>query len=208
MKKPTKGELITLLIMLLFALCLFCIGYFLDAMLYLCIVLIIINIINQPLDKKELKYHAPAVGNIHGYLMCNVITLLKILTGVLVMKITSETLPQVQAVLLGAVLIIFSCFNFSKIFYGEKLNFGKEKRESKYIDVQEYIMHNPLCPKLLEYENWLKENNNTHYLVLKYRFRDNHTFEKIKKLLKLTDTARVTDILDTVTQNLRFHCKF
>lgn len=70
-------------------------------------------------------------------------------------------------------------------------------RTSKYQDIIEFVKYNAFNEKLIKFENALKEQDNLSYLIYKYRFKDNLTFEQISERLDL-DNPRISEIQDNV----------
>ena len=76
---------------------------------------------------------------------------------------------------------------------------------SKYLDVQEFIKYNELDTRLLEFEEKIKERDNVEYLIYKYKFRDNKTFNEMSALLDM-DNPRIVEHLDKIAFALRLYC--
>ncbi len=70
-------------------------------------------------------------------------------------------------------------------------------KTSKYQDIIEFVKFNAFDEKLIKFENALKEQDNLSYLIYKYRFKDNLTFEQISERLDL-DNPRISEIQDNV----------
>lgn len=70
-------------------------------------------------------------------------------------------------------------------------------KTSKYQDIIEFVKFNAFNEKLIKFENALKEQDNLSYLIYKYRFKDNLTFEQISERLDL-DNPRISEIQDNV----------
>lgn len=70
-------------------------------------------------------------------------------------------------------------------------------KTSKYQDIIEFVKYNAFNEKLIKFENALKEQDNLSYLIYKYRFKDNLTFEQISERLDL-DNPRISEIQDNV----------
>lgn len=77
---------------------------------------------------------------------------------------------------------------------------------SKYSDIAEFIKYNSLDDRLLEFETKLKNIDPVEYLVYKYRFKDNKTFNEISKLLDI-DTPRIAEKLDKIAFAIRLYCR-
>lgn len=76
---------------------------------------------------------------------------------------------------------------------------------SKYSDIDEYIKYNAYEDKLLEFENKIKEQNNLDYLIYKYRFKENLTFEEISTKLDI-HTSRISEKIERIAFALRLYC--
>ena len=75
-------------------------------------------------------------------------------------------------------------------------------KSSKYQDLIDFVKYNKFNERLIKFENTLKEQDNLSYLIYKYRFKDNLTFEQISKRLDL-DNPRISEIQDNVAFALR-----
>ena len=78
-------------------------------------------------------------------------------------------------------------------------------KSTKYTDVEEYIKYHSLDDKLIEFENKIKSQDTLDYLVYKYRFKENLTFEEISNKLDI-QTNRITEKLDRIAFALRLYC--
>lgn len=76
---------------------------------------------------------------------------------------------------------------------------------SKYQDVIEFVKYNEFDDKLLEFEQKLKNKGNLEYLIYKYKFKDNKTFNEMCKLLDLSN-PRIVEHLDKIAFALRMYC--
>lgn len=68
-------------------------------------------------------------------------------------------------------------------------------KASKYQDIIEFINDNP--EKMLDFEERLQKYDNLDYLIYKYRFKENLSFDKITKLLDI-DSPRIAEKQDKV----------
>ena len=78
-------------------------------------------------------------------------------------------------------------------------------KESKYSDIDEYIKYNEYDNKLIEFEKKVKEKADLDFLIYKYRFKENLTFEEIGDRLDIP-TNRITEKLDRIAFTLRLYC--
>lgn len=78
-------------------------------------------------------------------------------------------------------------------------------KNTKYADIDEFIKYQALDDKLIEFEKKIKEQDNLDYLIYKYRFKENLTFEEIGDRLDIP-TNRITEKLDRITFALRLYC--
>lgn len=76
---------------------------------------------------------------------------------------------------------------------------------SKYNDIMEFIKCNQYNTELIEFENMLEHISSTEYLVYKYRFKENKTFNEISNLLDM-DNPRIVERLDRVALAIRIYC--
>ena len=73
-------------------------------------------------------------------------------------------------------------------------------KSSKYQDIIDFVRYNP--DKLTDFEDRLQKQDNLDYLIYKYRFKENLTFDKISKLLDL-DTPRISEKQDKIALAIR-----
>ena len=78
-------------------------------------------------------------------------------------------------------------------------------RNTKYADVDEYIKYNLLDDKLIEFEKKIQEQDKLDYLIYKYRFKDNLTFEQIADKLDI-GTPRVSEKIEKIAFAIRLYC--
>ena len=76
---------------------------------------------------------------------------------------------------------------------------------SKYQDIIEYVKYHELDDKLLEFEHKIRERNNLEYLIYKYRFKDEKTFNEMSELLDM-DNPRIVEQLDKIAFAIRLYC--
>ena len=75
---------------------------------------------------------------------------------------------------------------------------------SKYQDILDFVKYNP--EKLIDFEERLFNQNNLDYMIYKYRFKENMTFNKISELLDI-DTPRISEIQDKIALAIRMTYK-
>jgi len=80
------------------------------------------------------------------------------------------------------------------------------KNVSKYQDVMDFIKYNEFSDELISFENKLKNADNLTYMLYKYKFKENRTFEEISQLLDI-ETNRITEKLDKIDFAIRIYCK-
>lgn len=78
-------------------------------------------------------------------------------------------------------------------------------KETKYSDIEEYVKYNSMSNDLIEFENKLKEKDNLSYLLYKYRFKDNMTFNEINEKLGL-ENPRIVEKLENIAFTIRLYC--
>lgn len=76
---------------------------------------------------------------------------------------------------------------------------------SKYQDVINFIKYNELDDKLIEFENKIKNRNNLEYLIYKYRFKEDKTFDEMSDILDIKG-PRLVEYLDKISFALRLYC--
>ncbi len=78
-------------------------------------------------------------------------------------------------------------------------------KNSNYSDIDEFIKFNEFDDRLIEFENKLKERDNILYLLYKYRFKENYTFNEIYEKTGL-ENPRIAEKLDKIAFSLRIYC--
>ena len=78
-------------------------------------------------------------------------------------------------------------------------------KSTKYADVDEYIKYHLLDDKLIELEKKIQEQDKLDYLIYKYRFKDNLTFEEISAKLDI-GTPRVSEKIEKIAFAIRLYC--
>jgi hypothetical protein len=78
-------------------------------------------------------------------------------------------------------------------------------KATKYADVDEYIKYHLLDDKLIEFEKKIQEQDKLDYLIYKYRFKDNLTFEQISDKLDI-GTPRVSEKIEKIAFAIRLYC--
>lgn len=76
---------------------------------------------------------------------------------------------------------------------------------SKYEDIAEYVKLHPLETKILEFEQKLKEKNDIQYLIYKYRFKENLSFQQIEERLDIS-TQRISEEISSIALAIRVYC--
>lgn len=76
---------------------------------------------------------------------------------------------------------------------------------SKYEDVADFVRLHPLDSNLIEFEQKLKSKNDVQYLIYKYRFRENLTFQQIEERLDIS-TQRISEELSSISLAIRVYC--
>lgn len=77
---------------------------------------------------------------------------------------------------------------------------------SKYQDVIEYVKYNSLDDKLLEFEDKIRNRDKLEYLIYKYKFKENKTFNEMSELLDNMSNPRIVEHLDKISFALRLYC--
>lgn len=78
-------------------------------------------------------------------------------------------------------------------------------KNTKYADVDEYIKYHSLDDKLIEFENKIQSQDKLDYLIYKYRFKDNLTFEEIYDKLGIP-TPRISEKIEKIAFAIRLYC--
>lgn len=79
---------------------------------------------------------------------------------------------------------------------------NSQNKVSKYADIEEYVKFNEYNPKLVKFEEKLKEQDTKLFLIYKYRFKDKMTFRQISEKTYL-ETNRITEELDKIALSIR-----
>ena len=82
----------------------------------------------------------------------------------------------------------------------------KPSNSSKYVKLDEYIKFNSLNKDLLEVEQNLKTYDSKLYMIYLRRFRENKTFEEIRKEFDI-DNPRINEAIDKVYTLMTFNLK-
>ena len=77
---------------------------------------------------------------------------------------------------------------------------------SKYQDIIEYVKYNSLDDKLLEFEDKIRKRDKLEYLIYKYKFKENMTFNEMSELLDDMPNPRIVEHLDKIAFALRLYC--
>jgi len=77
---------------------------------------------------------------------------------------------------------------------------------TKYSDIIDYIKYNSLNDDLISFEQKISKQNNLTFMIYKYRFKDNLTFQEISDKLDI-DTQRITEELNKIAFAIRIYCK-
>ena len=76
---------------------------------------------------------------------------------------------------------------------------------SKYQDILDYVKYNEFNDKLIEFETKLQNKDNLDYLIYKYRFKEQRTFNEISELLDM-DTPRISEHQSKIAFAIRLYC--
>lgn len=104
----------------------------------------------------------------------------------------------IESVCLVILLILSASLFTSNILWWKGKN-------SNYSDIDEFIRFNEFDDKMIEFEDKLKEKDNLLYLLYKYRFKDNYTFNEISEKTGL-ENPRIAEKLDKIAFSLRIYC--
>lgn len=78
-------------------------------------------------------------------------------------------------------------------------------KETKYQDIIDFIKFNEYDDKLIEFEKKLKDTSNVEYLVYKYRFKEQLTFDEISERIQIASN-RITEIQEKIAFAIRLYC--
>lgn len=103
------------------------------------------------------------------------------------------------------------CSIFTAYILSGKADIGdmymwKPSNSSKYVKLDEYIKFNSLNKDLLEVEQNLKTYDSKLYMIYLRRFRENKTFEEIRKEFDI-DNPRINEAIDKVYTLMTFNLK-
>ena len=82
----------------------------------------------------------------------------------------------------------------------------KPNNESKYKDIEEFVKYNMTNSRLIEFEENLKKRDDLLFLLYKYKFRENLSFEKIREKLDGMENPRIVEKLDQIALAIRISC--
>ena len=100
---------------------------------------------------------------------------------------------------------IFAAFIMTKKSNIEDMYLWKPPSESKYKDIEEYIKYNFTNPKLMDFEDNLKRRDDLLFLIYKYRFKDNLSFNEINERLDMSN-PRIVEKWDQIALAIRISC--
>lgn len=163
-------------------LCILLIGKLLNISLAYRLIIIFVFIITRMTFGKTLHYKSPY--------RCFVMTLAIFLSLFIVFQVN---------IYLSIVIAIFDGYLLTGKANIEDM-FMWNGKTSKYQDIIDFVKYNP--DKMIDFEDRLEEQDNLDYLIYKYRFKENLTFEKISELLDL-DTPRISERQDKIALAIR-----
>ena len=99
---------------------------------------------------------------------------------------------------------MFFKYIFVFLFDLLKQEFNDDRLLLSYKDY--IIKYNEFSDELISFENKLKNADNLTYMLYKYKFKENRTFEEISQLLDI-ETNRITEKLDKIDFAIRIYCK-
>lgn len=185
MKKSVKYIPIVLF-NLLEMFCIFLIGLLLEISHDFILMILLLFILVRMVLKKPLHYKSPY--------KCFVMTLSIFLTLFVVLKVN---------LYISIGITIFNAFILTGRANIED-TFLWNGKKSKYQNIIDFVKYNP--DKMLPFENQLSQENNLDYLIYKYRFKENMTFQQISELLDI-DTPRISEIQDRIALAIRLTYK-
>ena len=163
-------------------LCILLIGKLLNIDLAYSLVIMFVFIITRMTFGKALHYKSPY--------RCFVMTLAIFLSLFIVFKVN---------IYLSIVIAIFDGYLLTGKANIEDM-FMWNGKTSKYQDIIDFVKYNP--DKMVDFEDRLEKQDNLDYLIYKYRFKENLTFDKISQLLDL-DTPRISERQDKIALAIR-----
>ena len=75
-------------------------------------------------------------------------------------------------------------------------------KKTQYQDIIDYIKYNALSDKVLEFEKRIQDQDMLSYMIYKYRFKDQLSFQEISKKLEI-ETQRITEVQEKVAFSFR-----
>lgn len=106
---------------------------------------------------------------------------------------------------LAILFTIFSAFIMTGKSNIQDMYLWKPTKESKYLDIEDFLKYNLASNKLLSFEENLKKYDEVLFLIYKYRFKDKLSFTEISARLDM-DTARIVEKLDQIAIAIRINC--
>lgn len=87
-----------------------------------------------------------------------------------------------------------------------KLFFGRKRENGRYAALFRLIKFDPTNKKLCEYENWLKDNDTFSYMIFKYIFRENKTWDETMDLLDIYERKELDKEIYAIYKALQYAC--
>ena len=106
----------------------------------------------------------------------------------------------------GIMCAVFTAYILSGKADIKDIYFWNNGKSSKYARLDEYIKFNGLNKELLEMEENLKRYDGKLYMIYVRRFRENKSFEEIRKELDI-DNPRINEAIDKVFTLMTFNLK-
>ena len=75
-------------------------------------------------------------------------------------------------------------------------------KKTQYQDIIDFIKYNSLSDKVLEFEKRIQDQDMLSYMIYKYRFKDQLSFQEISKKLEI-ETQRITEVQEKVAFSFR-----
>lgn len=163
-------------------LCILLIGKLLKMSYVSSLIIMFIFVITRMTFGKALHYKSPY--------RCFVMTLAIFLSLFIVFKVN---------IYLSIVISVFDGFLLTGKANIEDM-FMWNGKVSKYQDIMDFVKYNP--EKMVDFEDRLEKQDNLDYLIYKYRFKENLTFDKISKLLDI-DSPRISEKQDKIALAIR-----
>lgn len=87
-----------------------------------------------------------------------------------------------------------------------KIFFGRKKENGRYADLFKLIKYDPTNKEICKYEDRLRETDNYRYLIFKYIFREEKTWDETMDLLDIYERKELDKEIYAIYRTLQYAC--